>query len=131
MSTCEAPNCDKAATLCCPVCAKIGIVSKFCTQECFKGIFFILLFFFLKIMVFFLGFYKNHKLIHTLINSAGQNTSSSEYNPYPNFVYTGKLRPFPLSAKRPVPASIRRPDYADHPNGKSASEEKERGKLSD
>lgn len=59
--------------------------------------------------------------------TASTKTTSDEYNPYPNFVYSGKLRPYPLSDKREVPTSIRRPDYADHPNGKSLCEEKERG----
>lgn len=39
--------------------------------------------------------------------------SSTVYNPYPNFKYSGKLRPFPLSETRLVPASIMRPDYAE------------------
>ncbi|MCJ1327634.1 Methionine aminopeptidase 1 [Thelotrema lepadinum] len=39
--------------------------------------------------------------------------ASGHYNPYPTFPYTGKLRPvYPLSPKRPVPGSIKLPDYA-------------------
>lgn len=49
------------------------------------------------------------------------------YNPWPNYTYTGKLRPFPVSQKRPVPAHIPRPDYADHPKGRALSEEAMRG----
>ncbi|WVQ71825.1 methionine aminopeptidase, type I [Cryptococcus sp. DSM 104548] len=40
-----------------------------------------------------------------------------------NYKFTGPLRPvYPLSKKREVPAHIPRPDYADHPQGMSASE---------
>ena len=35
------------------------------------------------------------------------------YNPFPTFAFTGPLRPvYPLSAKRLVPETIPRPDYA-------------------
>lgn len=34
------------------------------------------------------------------------------YNPFPNYEYTGRMRPvYPLSAKRTVPDHIPRPDY--------------------
>lgn len=39
--------------------------------------------------------------------------SNSVYNPYPNFKYSGKLRPFPLSDTRLIPSNIMRPDYAE------------------
>ena len=42
------------------------------------------------------------------------------------FNFTGTLRPFKITPKRPVPATIKRPDYADHPEGRSACEEKDR-----
>ncbi|TQV96744.1 methionine aminopeptidase 1 [Cordyceps javanica] len=36
------------------------------------------------------------------------------YNPFPDFPYTGSVRPvYPLSARRAVPKSIGQPDYAD------------------
>lgn len=36
------------------------------------------------------------------------------YNPFPNFEYTGPLRPvYPLSPKRTLPEHIGRPDYAE------------------
>jgi Methionine aminopeptidase len=36
------------------------------------------------------------------------------FNPWPNFKYTGTLRPvYPLSPRRPVPDHIPRPDYAE------------------
>ena len=51
-----------------------------------------------------------------------------KYNPWPDYQYTGKLRPvYPLSAKRTVPDTIARPDYADHPRGFPESEMKTKG----
>lgn len=43
------------------------------------------------------------------------------------FRFTGKLRPWPQAPPRIVPASILRPDYADHPDGEPLSEQKVRG----
>lgn len=37
------------------------------------------------------------------------------------------MRPFPQSARRPVPKAIPVPDYVNHPQGRSASEESLRG----
>ncbi|KAI8853210.1 peptidase M24, structural domain-containing protein [Chytridium lagenaria] len=46
-----------------------------------------------------------------------------EYNPFPTFPYTGKLRPiYPLSPKRDVPPHILQPDYAE--KGQPISEQK-------
>ncbi|XP_055381240.1 methionine aminopeptidase 1 [Condylostylus longicornis] len=111
---CETPNCEKRATLQCPTCLKIGILgSYFCSQDCFKG------------------YWKTHKALHGIAQGEGKlknkNSISGEYNPWPFFTFTGKLRPFPLTQKREVPAEIGRPDYADHPKGKSACEEALRG----
>jgi len=44
----------------------------------------------------------------------------------PEFEYTGPLRPHYVSPLREVPAHIRRPDYADHPQGVSESERSSR-----
>jgi len=36
------------------------------------------------------------------------------YNPFPNYPFTGTLRPvYPLSPKREIPAHIEVPDYAE------------------
>ncbi|EDX14266.1 GD18276 [Drosophila simulans] len=108
---CETTNCGKDATLQCPTCLKLGIKgSFFCSQPCFKG------------------FWKEHKAIHAL--AAGASNSAEQdgaYNPWPQFRFTGKLRPFPQTPKRTVPNAIQRPDYADHPAGRSLSEEALRG----
>lgn len=47
-------------------------------------------------------------------DSATKPSSKTEdFNPFPQFPYTGPLRPiYPLSAKRIVPSSIPHPDYA-------------------
>lgn len=50
-----------------------------------------------------------------------------EYNPWPSYNFTGKLRPFPPGPKRSVPPHIGRPDYADHPTGFPASENAAKG----
>lgn len=49
------------------------------------------------------------------------------YNPWPYYNFTGKLRPWPQTSIRTVPPTIKRPDYADHPKGRSLSEESFRG----
>ena len=43
------------------------------------------------------------------------------------FNFLGALRPYPQSAKREVPRTIARPDYADDPNGFPYSENQLRG----
>jgi methionyl aminopeptidase len=44
------------------------------------------------------------------------------YNPWPNYSFSGKLRPYPQTPKRSVPDRIPRPDYALHPEGVSLEE---------
>lgn len=53
--------------------------------------------------------------------------ANKPYNPWPYYKYTGALRPYPQTPIRKVPATIQRPDYADHPEGRSLSEEALRG----
>ncbi|XP_055548152.1 methionine aminopeptidase 1 [Wyeomyia smithii] len=107
---CETENCKNVATLQCPVCLKMGIQgSFFCSQDCFKGS------------------WKAHKVIHLLAKGNGDKDA---YNPWPYFTFTGKLRPFPQSPLRTVPPKIPRPDYADHKEGRSKSEEAVRGNTS-
>ncbi|RPA74272.1 methionine aminopeptidase [Ascobolus immersus RN42] len=97
---CSGIDCGKpAGKLQCPTCLKLGKASFFCSQDCFKKS------------------WVEHKRAHP----------TPIKNPFPNFNFTGKLRPaYPLSAKREVPASIPRPDYADHPQGVSQSEVNEK-----
>ena len=51
-------------------------------------------------------------------------TNSTQFNPWPQYKYTGNLRAYPVTSKREVPKNIKKPDYADHPDGRSLSEEK-------
>lgn len=131
---CETPGCKSIAQLQCPTCVKLGVQgSYFCTQECFKKS------------------WKSHKIIHTLASKCqafevkilwkvsrsdnaifvveGGNTdgSSAEFNPWPSYPFSGKLRPYPPGPKRTVPPHIGRPDYADHPTGFPASEQAAKG----
>ena len=59
----------------------------------------------------------------------GDNSKSvvGNYNPWPSYPFTGKLRPAPRDPRREVPASIGRPDYADHPEGIPLSEQAVKG----
>lgn len=59
----------------------------------------------------------------------GAEKKSEGVNLYPSYVYSGNLRPYNQTPKRDVPLLIPRPDYADHPEGRSMCEEKLRGKL--
>lgn len=98
MATCSAPQCGKTtnSALKCPVCLKGGITSTFCNQQCFRTA------------------WSSHKAIHST-------EDGKKYDPFPTFSYTGSLRAsYPLSAKRAVPESIPRPDYAQ--DGKPMSE---------
>ncbi|KAI0849099.1 methionine aminopeptidase [Daldinia vernicosa] len=97
--TCLSAGCDnKAESLQCPTCLKLGIDnSYFCSQDCFKSA------------------WVEHKKIHKAFLNKRQNaTGTGTYNPFPSFYFTGPLRPvYPLSPRREVPKTIRHPDYAE------------------
>ena len=98
-SICAAPHCGKEteSALKCPVCLKEGVSSVFCNQICFRSSWAI------------------HKGIHKAEDG------SEDYNPFPNFEFTGELRPhYPLTPRRAVPKHIKLPDYAQ--DGKPISE---------
>lgn len=99
----------EAAALQCPSCIKLNINgSVFCSQDCFKSN------------------WPTHKLLHK--PKQKNSTLKQPFNPWPNFSFTGPLRPlYPLSPKRIVPEYIMRPDYADHPHGESACERNVKG----
>lgn len=73
----------------------------------------------------------NRNFVHFFCTSEGaQQKRANEklaFNPWPGYQFTGKLRPYPQTPIRAVPPSIQRPDYADHPDGRSKSEEALRG----
>ncbi|KAJ3725988.1 peptidase M24, structural domain-containing protein [Lentinula raphanica] len=92
----------------CPTCSKLGIRgSFFCGQDCFKAG-----------CEFSLPFLNQTR--------AYCGSRANTYNPFPNFTYTGTIRPlYPLSPRRTVPDHIPRPDYAA--TGNPFSEIKEAG----
>ncbi|BFZ54127.1 Methionine aminopeptidase 1 [Savitreella phatthalungensis] len=96
--TCASAGCvTEASSMACPICLKEGRTVRFCGTDCFKRNF------------------PTHKKTH-------------QHDPFAKtFSYPGPLRAcYPLSAKREVPAGVSRPDYADHPEGRSLSEERAR-----
>jgi len=126
---CLSDNCDKQApTLQCPTCIKLGIPgSFFCSQECFKEN------------------WSSHKDVHKKAREAEAVASATDMLAslgklgskrhedglqlyYDGYTFTGPLRPYKQSATRTVPPHIRRPDYADHPEGRSISEEEDRAR---
>lgn len=80
--------------------------SFFCNQACFKGS------------------WNSHKAVHKITKSEIENKA---FIPWPNFRFTGKLRPGRVSPKRAVPDHIERPDYAEHPEGVPISEQAMKG----
>ncbi|KAL3071917.1 hypothetical protein niasHT_039742 [Heterodera trifolii] len=99
---CQSKGCGKLVegNLRCPTCVKIGRPDAFfCSQECFKAS------------------WLEHKLCHN-----DNSSNINEYNPWPYYQFSGKLRPAPQSARRAVPEHIPRPDYALHPEGVSLEE---------
>lgn len=99
---CAASDCGKEtnSVLKCPICLKNGETNIFCDQNCFRSS------------------WSNHKAIHK-----NENGTDEPYNPFPNYNFTGNLRPhYPLTPKRPLPKHIKMPDYAQ--NGRPISEMK-------
>lgn len=101
-------GCGKeGAPMQCPTCKKNGLPpSFFCTQDCFKNS------------------WASHKAKHTQPVGCTINTMTDIARA--SFNFPGKLRPFKISPRRAVPSHIPRPDYADHPEGRSACEEADR-----
>ncbi|XP_074648327.1 methionine aminopeptidase 1-like [Tubulanus polymorphus] len=115
MKICETAGCGNEAKLQCPTCIKLHIPgSFFCNQECFKNS------------------WKEHKAVHAKAKNEAKAASEalSNYNPWPGYRFTGKLRPYPQTPKRLVPDTIPRPDYADDKDGIPYSERALRGNNS-
>ena len=87
---CAGVDCqNEAGSLRCPTCLKIGKETSFCSQDCFKRS------------------WSEHKTVHK------SSSSTNLYNPFPNFSFTGPLRPiYPLSPRRIVPESIPHPPWS-------------------
>ncbi|KAK7031731.1 methionine aminopeptidase [Favolaschia claudopus] len=111
MITCqnsECPNGNPASRLECPTCNKLGIRgSFFCGQDCFKS-----------------GSQKNHKVLHMIAKlDPNADNQDGTYCPFPNFNYTGSMRPvYPLAPRRKVPDHIPLPEYV--PDGNPRLEDK-------
>lgn len=129
---CASAGCNNSVStnLACPNCKKLGLDNYFCTQECFKKN------------------YAEHKKVHAVAkqvlaaignqkeNLTNNGISCSLEAPAEvklrqpdwakNFHFRGRLRPTLLSPQRIIPRSIRRPDYADHIQGVSESEQRDK-----
>ncbi|KAJ9435536.1 Methionine aminopeptidase 1 [Diplonema papillatum] len=91
-------------TMQCPKCREIGLpATYYCEQTCFQKS------------------WKEHKKEHKKAPEASIPTMSAESMMMFNF--TGELRPGKITPMRMVPESIARPDYANHPQGHSLSEQ--------
>lgn len=129
---CASAGCNNSVStnLACPNCKKLGLDNYFCTQECFKKN------------------YAEHKKVHAVAkqvlaasgnqkeNLTNNGISCSLEAPAEvklrqpdwarNFHFRGRLRPTLLSPQRIIPRTIRRPDYADHIQGVSESEQRDK-----
>jgi len=104
----QCEGCKKEGTsLQCPTCKKLGLApSFFCGQECFKAN------------------WATHKEKHSKPAECIISTMTDVEKAIFNF--PGVIRPGKITPKRPVPDTIPRPDYANHPEGRSAAEEADR-----
>ncbi|ESO09558.1 hypothetical protein HELRODRAFT_73702 [Helobdella robusta] len=110
VNLCEAPDCNKEAKLRCPTCVKLKLTGAFfCSQECFKSS------------------WNTHKLVHKKAVDNGELACNEVYNPWPNFTFSGLLRPYPVTPPRKVPDHIEKPDYATQSDGFPASERAVKG----
>ncbi|XP_042228483.1 methionine aminopeptidase 1-like isoform X1 [Homarus americanus] len=138
---CETSGCNSEAKLQCPTCIKLGIQgSFFCSQSCFKGSWDSHKLLHKKTKTpwltqqldNYLQYFPGYSIVQRAVTqfkniSGASDSNSSQYNPWPYYMFTGSLRPYPQSNKREVPPPIGRPDYADDPNGFPHSEQKLRG----
>lgn len=124
MASCSNPACptkEAAATLSCPNCIKLNMAPCFfCGQDCFKAA------------------WGEHKKLHKLgkaleaarIAKANAAPPPVEPTALPDWArhysFSGALRPAQQSPTRIVPSRIPRPDYADHPDGASLSEQRDK-----
>ncbi|CAM9890993.1 unnamed protein product [Ascophyllum nodosum] len=121
---CSTPGCGKNGDMACPTCIKLALPpSRYCSQACFKAD------------------WPRHKGIHKAAkeknaaagvasSSCGSSSATARSSPaiqtrreFNGYSFSGDLRPAALSATRRVPPHIRRPDYADHIQGRSMVEE--------
>ena len=105
---CENTGCNNDAGFQCPSCLQLGVKTYYCSRDCFRNS------------------WPIHKLTHDLQRlqldrpEVSNERPAQDYNPYPHYSYSGKLRPWPISPRRSVPDHIVKPDYAE--TGKPKSE---------
>jgi len=113
---CEA--CGKPASFRCPKCTSLGLPpSYFCGQDCFKKS------------------WATHKVKHqTVAKLVEMMRAAQDAGPvgcqddrFAGYLYTGKLRKYPITPRLEVPDDIPKPDYGTDRNGIPASESKSRG----
>lgn len=107
---CASPGCGKPASLACPTCLKLGMTppSRFCGQECFKAN------------------WGLHKGVHKEAREAAKADPRNMPPEFRAYRFSGKLRPCQVTERLTVPPEIQKPDYASHPKGKSAEEERDK-----
>ncbi|XP_058104590.1 methionine aminopeptidase 1A-like isoform X2 [Magnolia sinica] len=117
-STLSCARCGKPANLQCPKCVELRLPREsaaFCTQDCFKES------------------WSSHKSVHLKLklsrlaaSTPDEQISAALSNGWlyclkkgqtrtsklPHFDWTGTLRPYPISSRRVVPASVEKPDWA-------------------
>ncbi|KAI7773034.1 methionine aminopeptidase 1 [Diaporthe eres] len=110
---------NDAGALQCPTCLKLGKEnSYFCSQDCFKRSWVcpptLIPHHRDPRLMIPLAHQSQHKAIHKTSQSvSGTDSAGGFYNPFPNYTFTGSIRPvYPLSARRAVPESIGLPEYA-------------------
>lgn len=113
VNICASESCDKPAKMACPTCIKLGAPpTRFCDQDCFKAS------------------WAKHKELHTAIKAARAAAIAADPSSMPrefkNYMFTGNLRPWKVTEKSVVPEGIEKPDYADHPEGRSEQEERDK-----
>jgi methionyl aminopeptidase len=112
--TCGKPGCNKTASLACPTCIKLKAPpARFCGQECFKE------------------YWNEHKKVHEEIRKARDADPSRMSRVFKGFNFSGTLRPWKVTDRSTIPEGIEKPDYADHPNGYSQSEEMDKRNRSE
>lgn len=129
---CAGADCsNEAGTLQCPTCLKLGVKgSFFCAQDCFKRNWVSCMQGSLLNKILTLIASRPHtrrSTKHRMVNTrprwqvplnwnfeSDRDTASGFYNPFPQYPFTGSVRPvYPLSPRRPVPKSIKHPDWAE------------------
>ncbi|KAG9299970.1 hypothetical protein G9A89_009698 [Geosiphon pyriformis] len=147
---CQGQNCSNLAKLQCPTCIKLNIPgSFFCSQQCFKQNWVNSFLHFLgcrDLNLFLTAFSFSKKSTHKLVHKSSAAQNGKYFLPFkqitylvlilicsnkniisetyiPAFPYTGTLRAvYPFSPRRAVPQHIKKPDYANDPEGQSLSE---------